>query len=198
MRAFGPSDGIFSQPRHEMDVHVSYKSGKTPELEREFQNQITKLERRLQVFKPDLVHLHAIVDQQNGQGPSTSLNLRLPSGQMAVQKHGDNLVAAVKAGFTDLISQLKRHKELLRGGYSRGRRQTGRGQFEPAVPFEETFASVPVQQEAAGKTNTAPNLGSDLETWFNANMPRLKNFIDRELQYRVNSGQLREQQISSE
>src|SRR5690348_6033486 len=170
MRAFGPSDGIFSQPRREMDVHVSYKSGKTPEVEREFQNQISKLERRLQVFKPDLVHLHAIVDQQNGPGPSTTLNLRLPSGQMAVQKHGDNLVAAVKAGFTDLISQLKRHKELLRGGYSRGRRQASRGQvIERAVPFEETFASVPVQQETA-ETATAPNIGSDLETWFNANM----------------------------
>lgn len=182
-----------------MDVHVSYKSGKTPEVEREFQIQITKLERRLQVFKPDLVHLHAIVDQQNGQGPGTTLNLRLPSGQMAVQKHGDNLVAAVKAGFTDLISQLKRHKELLRGGYSRRRGQTGRGQvIEPAVPFEETFASVPVQQETAGRAKTAPNVGNDLETWFNANMSRVKEFIYRELQYRVNSGQLREDQISSE
>ena len=177
-----------------MDVHVSYKSGKTPEVEREFQNHIRKLERRLQVFKPDLVHLHAVVDQNNGQGPSTSLNLRLPSGQMAVQKSGDNLVAAVKAGFTDLLAQLNRHKDLLRGDWSRRRRQRGRGQIlEPAVPFEQTVASVPIQESPA-----KPNGGNDLETWFNANMPKLREFIEHELQFRVNSGDLREDQISNE
>lgn len=180
-----------------MEVHVSYKSGKTPEVEREFQNHITKLERRLQVFNPDLLHLHAIVDQQNGQGPSISLNLRLPTGQMAVQKTGENLVAAVKAGFTDLLSQLNRHKELLRGDWSRKRRQTGRGQvIEPAVPFEQTFASVAPQVNKSQSSQA--NTGNDLETWFNANMPVLKEFIDRELLYRVNSGELREDQISSE
>jgi RNA polymerase sigma factor (sigma-70 family) len=180
-----------------MNVHVSFKSGKTPEVEREFQNHIQKLERRLQVFKPDLVHLHAIVDQDNGQGPSTSLNLRLPSGQMAVQKTGENLVAAVKASFSDLISQLNRHKDLLRGHWSRKRRQMGRGQvIEPAVPFEQTLASVPPQDRP--RDGAPPNVGNDVQTWFNANMPRLKQFIENELDYRINSGQLREHQVSSE
>ena len=180
-----------------MNVHVSFKSGKTPEVEREFQNHIQKLERRLQVFNPELVHLHAIVDHDNGQGPSTSLNLRLPSGQMAVQKTGENLVAAVKASFTDLMSQLNRHKELLRGDWSRNRRQTGRGQvIEPVVPFEQTLASVPPQNRATNGASV--NVGSDLETWFNANMPRLKQFIESELEYRTNSGELREDEVTSE
>jgi RNA polymerase sigma factor (sigma-70 family) len=180
-----------------MNVHVSFKSGKTPEVEREFQNHIRKLERRLQAFKPDLVHLHAIVDQDNGQGPSTSLNLRLPSGQMAVQKTGENLLAAVKASFADLTSQLNRHKDLLRGDWSRKRRQMGRGQvIEPAVPFEQTLASVPAQNQTGN--GAAPNVGNDLETWFNANMPQLRKFIENELEYRTNSGQLREDQVSSE
>ena len=180
-----------------MNVHVSFKSGKTPEVEREFQNHIRKLERRLQAFKPDLVHLHAIVDQDNGQGPSTSLNLRLPSGQMAVQKTGENLVAAVKASFADLTSQLNRHKDLLRGDWSRRRRQMGRGQvIEPAVPFEQTLASVPAQNQTGN--GAAPNVGNDLETWFNANMPQLRKFIESELEYRTNSGQLRDDQVSSE
>lgn len=180
-----------------MNVHVSFKSGKTPEVEREFQNQIQKLERRLQVFNPELVHLHAIVNQDNGQGPSTSLNLRLPSGQMAVQKTGENLVAAVKASFADLTSQLNRHKELLRGDWSRKRRQMGRGQaIEPAVPFEQTLASVPRQNRPVN--GGSPNIGNDLETWFNANMRRLKQFIENELEYRTNSGQLHEDQVSPE
>ena len=46
-----------------MNVHISYKARKTPEVEREFQHQFEKLERRLHVFNPDLVHFHAIVDK---------------------------------------------------------------------------------------------------------------------------------------
>jgi len=180
-----------------MNVHVSYKAGKTPEVEREFQIHIHKLERRLQAFNPDLVHFHAIVDQQNGQGPSTSLNLRLPSGQLAVQKSGDTLVAAIKTAFSDLTSQFKKHMDMLRGDWSRKRRQTGRGQvIEPTVPFEQTLASVPPQDRATD--GAPPNEGNDLETWFNANLPALKQFIENELSYRTNSGQLREDQVSPE
>lgn len=182
-----------------MNVHISYKSGKTPDVEREFQLQIQKLERRLRVFKPDLVHLHAIVDQDDGQGPSASLNLRLPSGQMAVQNTAENVLAAVKAAFPDLIAQLTRHKDLLRGDWSRKRRRAGRGQvIEPVVPFEQTFASVRPQESTPSVSPEAQNTGNDLETWFNANMTKLKDFIDRELQYRANSGQLRPDQISIE
>lgn len=182
-----------------MNVHISYKSGKTPDVEREFQLQIQKLERRLRVFKPDLVHLHAIVDQQDGQGPTASLNLRLPSGQMAVQNTAENVLAAVKTAFPDLIAQLTKHKDLLRGDFSRKRRLAGRGQvIEPVVPFEKTFASVSRQEAFAPSGTEAANTGNDLETWFNANMGKLKEFIDRELQFRVNSGQLRPDQISAE
>jgi RNA polymerase sigma factor (sigma-70 family) len=182
-----------------MNVHVSYKSGKTPDVEREFQLQINKLERRLRVFRPDLVHLHAIVDQEDGQGPSASLNLRLPSGQMAVQNTAENVLAAIKAAFPDLLAQLTRHKDLLRGNFSRKRRRAGRGQvIEPVVPFEQTFASVAPQENDSAERSAAQNTGNDFETWFNANMAQLKRFIDRELKYRVNSGQLRPEQISTE
>ncbi len=98
-----------------MNFHVSYKAGKTPDVEREFQHQIQKLERRLQVFKPDLVQLHAVVEQENGRGAITSLNLRLPSGQMSAQRSGENALAATKSAFADLISQVTKHKDLLRG-----------------------------------------------------------------------------------
>src|ERR1700686_2749087 len=98
-----------------MNVHVSYKAGKTADVEREFQHQLQKLERRLQVFKPALVHFHAIVEQENNRSASTSLNLRLPSGQMAAQRSGENALAAVKSSFADLLSQVTKHKDLLRG-----------------------------------------------------------------------------------
>ena len=53
-----------------MNVHLSYKASKTPEVEREFQHQIEKLQKRLHVFKPDLIHLHAIIEPVNGRRAS--------------------------------------------------------------------------------------------------------------------------------
>src|ERR1043166_2632745 len=98
-----------------MNVHVSYKAGKTPDVEREFQHQIQKLQRRLQVFKPELVQLNAVAEQENSHRATMSLNLRLPSGQMAVQRSGENPLAAVKSAFADLLSQVTKHKDMLRG-----------------------------------------------------------------------------------
>ena len=182
-----------------MNVHISYKAGKTPDVEREFQLQITKLERRLQVFRPELVHLHAIVDHENGHTWGISVNLRLPSGQMAVQKSGVNLLTAIKSGFADLVSQVNKHKELLRGQWNwKSRRGPGRRQIiEPAVPFDQTMASVrPHAQSATAQPGAAGN--GDISKWVNANLQRLERFVDRELRYRVASDQIREDQISRE
>ncbi len=185
-----------------MNVHISYKAGKTPDVEREFQNHLQKLERRLHVFKPDLVHFHAVVDSEDGKGASTSLNLRLPSGQMAAQRSGENLLVALKGAFAELTSQLTKHKELLRGEWSwKARRVSGRKEMpEPAVPFEQTFAAVQLQGNAGAGTAANANGGDktngDLSNWVNANLPRLERFVDRELRFRVASGQLRRDQIS--
>jgi RNA polymerase sigma factor (sigma-70 family) len=183
-----------------MNVHVSYKSGKTPDVEREFETQIRKLERRLRVFKPDLVHLHAIVDQQNGHGPSTSLNLRLPSGQMAVQQTapiGEKVLAALKAAFNDLFSQLTRHKDMLRGQWSRRLRRPARNAMRQEIEnaaAEAAFAGNP----PAVERGSAALPSSNLEEWANGGMGDLKAFIERELRFRAAAGQIREDQISVE
>src|ERR1700681_3532357 len=123
-----------------MKFHVSYRAGKTPDVEREFHHQIQKLKRRLQVFKPDLVQLHAAVDQENGHSASVSLNLRLPSGQMAAQSSGENALAATKSAFADLISQVTKHKDLLRGHWTqKSLRREGR----------ERLAQMPAPAETA-------------------------------------------------
>src|ERR1051326_1763831 len=125
-----------------MNLHVSYKAGKTPETEREFNHQIQKLEPRLQVFKPDLVHLHAVVEQDNDRGIGASLNLRLPSGQITVQHSGENALAAIKSAFADLISQVTKHKELLRGHWTRkSLRRAGRDKLQQMpIPAEAVNA----------------------------------------------------------
>ena len=178
-----------------MNVHISYKAGKTPDVEREFHQQLAKLQRRLQVFKPELVHFHAIVEQANGHSFGASLNLRLPSGQMAVQKIGVNILAAIKNAFADLGAQLNKHKELLRGQWAwKRRRGPSRQPVVPSgVPFEQVLASVPTQpqpKEAAGN--------GDISNWVNANLGGLERFVDRELRYRAASDQIRENQITRE
>src|SRR6266700_1808142 len=185
-----------------MNVHVSYKAGKTPAVEREFQHQLQKLQRRLRGFKPDLMHFHAVVEQENNRSASTSLNLRLPSGQMAAQKAGENSLAAVKSAFADLLSQVTKHKELLRGNWTRKSDYTaGRSQANSnatlAVP--STVASLNTEkqtlhQDAASHDGSSANL----EVWLSANLRRLEEFVDRELQFQVEADRIRDDQITRE
>src|SRR5262249_28513671 len=180
-----------------MNVHVSYKAGKTPEVEREFHHQIQRLRQRLQVFKPDLIHLHAFVEQGNNRGASSSLNLRLPSGQMAAQRSGDNVQAAVKAAFADLLSQVTKHKELLRGHWSRKvrGRQAARSGKSDSLPPPRILAAASM---ATSKHGAEAVVESSLETWINANLSRLQAFVENELELRVASGLVREEQVRCE
>jgi RNA polymerase sigma factor (sigma-70 family) len=181
-----------------MNVHVSYKAGKTPDVEREFQHQLQKLERRLQVFKPDLVHLHAVVEQGISHSSSASLNLRLPSGQMAAQSSGENALAATKSAFADLISQVTKHKDLLRGHWTQ---KSLPAPAETAPPHKNGDAyvrkhrAVPSEMPMpAAKTDSAAV--ADVELWLSGNLRKLEEFIDGELRFQVESDRIREDQIT--
>ena len=165
-----------------MNVHVSYKAAKAPEADREFNHHTEKLQKRLQIFRPDLVHLHAIVGPAPvPDGTAVSLNLRLPSGQMAVREHGPTDAAAIKAAFTELLKQITKHKELLRSDGFRGARKLKRNGNGEAVKFEQSVAAV----------HPAKASGDDIHSYVNANLKRLERFVGRELQYRENIGLIR-------
>ena len=101
-----------------MNVHVSYRLARVPSIEQDVQHQIEKLQKRLQVFRPDLVHLRGVVEEVSPrEGTSVSLNLRLPSGQMAAQTKAPTARSAVKAAFEDLLQQVNKHKDLLRASH---------------------------------------------------------------------------------
>src|SRR5438309_12085239 len=101
-----------------MNVHISYRHQKTPDIDKEIQHWTAKIQKRLQVFRPELVHLKGSVEQNTArEGIAVSLNLRLPSGQMAAQESASTPAAAIKAAFDDLIAQVSRHKELLRSSH---------------------------------------------------------------------------------
>ena len=166
-----------------MNVHVSCKFTKTPDQEREINQLVEKLRRRLQVFRPELVHLHVGVEQNSArEGAGVSLNLRLPSGQMAASATSPNFVVALKSAFDDLLEQLAKHKDRLRahGRWIRPREADRANPLEQ-VPFEQTLAAV--------KLPTVSQ--ADVSSYVNANLYRLLRFIDRELRYREANGQLR-------
>jgi DNA-directed RNA polymerase specialized sigma24 family protein/ribosome-associated translation inhibitor RaiA len=162
-----------------MNVHISYRLPKTPTVEKDTQHQIEKLRKRLQVFRPELVHLKGVIEEVSPrEGTSVSLNLRLPSGQMAVQTSASTAAAAVKSAFEDLLQQVNKHKEILRSSHKwqRGRRggSTRPGSPVREVPFEQTLAAVSPPVVSA----------DDIRSYVNANLARLERFVEREIYFR--------------
>src|SRR5881227_1694493 len=176
-----------------MNVHFSYKASKNTDTEREIKQQTDKLAKRLQVFRPELVHLHGIVAESStkGGGVTVSLNLRLPSGQMASQSTAPTAVGAVKSSFHDLIHQLNAHKDLLRNRH-KWRRIS---KEHRRVPFEQTVAAV----GANGAPTDGVTLASrDIDQYVATELPRLNRFIDRELRYREATGMLEPNLVTRE
>jgi|SRR5579859_3762146 len=176
-----------------MNVHVSYRIHKAPTVEKDVQHQIEKLQKRLQVFRPELIHLKGMVEEVSArEGSSVSLNLRLPSGQMAVQKSAPTPTAAVKAAFEDLLQQVNKHKEMLRSSHKwqRGKRgnSTRPDAQMRAVPFEQTLAAV-----------FPPTVSSDdVRSYVNVNLARLARFVEREILIREAQGTIAPDSISKE
>jgi DNA-directed RNA polymerase specialized sigma24 family protein/ribosome-associated translation inhibitor RaiA len=162
-----------------MNVHVSYRLHKLPAVEKDIQHQIERLQKRLQVFRPELIHLKGVVEEISPrEGTSVSLNLRLPSGQMAVQVSAASAAAAVKSAFEDLLQQVNKHKEILRASHKWQRSKRGDsarpGMVVREVPFEQTLAAV-----------FPPTISADdIRSYVNVNLPRLERFVEREIYFR--------------
>ena len=159
-----------------MNVHISYRLHKTPAVEKDIQHQVEKLRKRLQVFRPELIHLKGMVEEISArEGTSVSLNLRLPSGQMAVQAKASTAAAAVKTAFEDLLQQVNKHKDLLRSTHKWTRRQKDApARRNVSVPFEQTLAAV----------FPATVSSDDVRSYVNVNLSRLERFVEREIYFR--------------
>ena len=83
-----------------------------------------------------------------------SLNLRLPSGQMAVQKSASSAASAVKAAFDDLLQQIGKHKDLLRNTHKWQRRRVADFRAPSPVAFEDTVAAVQVPTASSDDIRT--------------------------------------------
>ncbi len=172
-----------------MNVHVSYKVPKSSDLEQSINQHIEKLRKRLQFFKPDLVHLHGTIEEGPARvGFTLRLDLRLPSGNLATHKSAKRAEEAIKAAFDDLIELVAKHKARLRAEYRWPKRREGNARSLAEVPFEETVAAV----------RPEPASQYDIASYLNANLPKLQRFVERELRYRENTGELRVYQLASQ
>jgi DNA-directed RNA polymerase specialized sigma24 family protein len=173
-----------------MNVHISYKVHRTPDIEKDINHLVEKLRKRMQAFRPELVHLKGVVEQNSPrEGTTVSLNLRLPSGQMAVQQSASTASAAVKAAFDDLLQQVTKHKDLLRSSHKwRRRRGVANARPEPQVPFEETLAAVQPLSVSS----------DDIRSYVNANLGRLERFVERELYFRETAEQIPTDAVTKE
>jgi DNA-directed RNA polymerase specialized sigma24 family protein/ribosome-associated translation inhibitor RaiA len=172
-----------------MNVHISYKLHRTPQLEKNLNHLIDKLRKRLQVFRPELVHLKGAIEQNSPrEGTTVSLNLRLPSGQLAAQKSATAPEAAIKSAFDDLLQQVTRHKDLLRSSHKWQRRRTQNGRLQSQVPFEQTIAAV----------QTPTVSPEDVRLYVNANLSRLERFVERELVFREAAEQILPDAVSKD
>jgi RNA polymerase sigma factor (sigma-70 family) len=135
----------------------------------------------------------------------------LPSGQLAAQSSGENAVAATKAAFADLISQVTKHKELLRGHWTRkSLRRAGRERLtQMPIPAEtvpaRTNGKAQTQMHRAAAAEMPPPAAktdgaavADVELWLSANLRKLEEFIDQELNFQIESDKIREDQITRE
>src|SRR5271165_5406558 len=172
-----------------MNVHFSYKISKTADLEKQTQHQLERLSKHLQVFRPELVHVKGIVEENSArEGFVVSLNLRLPSGQMAAQEKSATAAAAIRAAFDALIEQLKRHKQVLRSKHKWVRHRDKEHRGAATVPFEDTLAVV--------RPETVSSL--DIASYIDVNLPRLERFVERQIAYRESLGELLPDQVAPE
>ncbi len=172
-----------------MNVHISYKGlEKTPDLDSTVQQHLKKLQRRLQLFRPELVSLHGSVLQNSPRaGYVVALHLKLPSTDLASEQANPSAPVAIRAAFDSLIDQLGRHREMLRNrhNYPRRHHATGR-KVIGEVPFEDTIAAV-----------KPPSISNDdVSKYINANLPRLRRFVIRELRFREDNDQLQHGALS--
>ena len=126
---------------------------------------------------------------------------RVPDGHVAAlfglvlrpadgENAGRQLVRQARLGLGDHCRRLDHspRADHLRAAYKWPRRRRPAGRAESQVPFEETLASVQADVVSA----------QDINGWLNANLEKLQRFVERELRYRNNSGQVYVQQITPE
>lgn len=169
-----------------MNVQFTVHVPKSPDLDHLLQRVTGKLEPLLAVFQPELVQLHGRLERRTSrEGVVCTLNLRLPTGQLAAEEHADTAQASLRAASEELLEQLKKHKQKLRGEHLR------RGRQRSTATFAAAQSAVPAEIPAAYQQQR----GQDLAHYISTNIARLQQFVERQIHLREHLGELRPGQL---
>ncbi|MBI4460742.1 MAG: hypothetical protein HY648_11885, partial [Acidobacteria bacterium] len=159
-----------------MQVHWSFHHvPRNPRIDKAIQSSTRKMEKLLERFSPDLVHLHGLLEYNAAhQGPVCSLNLWLPTGQLHSREESGTELAALKACFDQLIEQVKKHKQVLRRE-SVWKRRRYKVQQE-------------IREIQAGEIRITDR--QRLRDYLDQVLPQLARFVARELRWRETAGLL--------
>jgi ribosomal subunit interface protein len=102
-----------------MKLSISYKHVELHKpVEDEVERQISKLQKLLKSYSPDLVLLHGGFSMNpRTEENSCTLNLSLPSGTLHATGTGAAARASCKKAFSELEAQVKKHQSKLRKDY---------------------------------------------------------------------------------
>jgi len=102
-----------------MKVSINYKHVESHKpVEAEVARRVSKLEKLLQSYSPDLVQLHGVFSKTpRTEENCCSLNLALPSGVLHTTGTGASARTSCKKAFSDLEAQVKKHQAKLRKDY---------------------------------------------------------------------------------
>jgi len=102
-----------------MKLSVSFKDlDNHKSVEKEIEHSIAKLKTLLKTYQPDLVQLHAVFSKvPRTDEHALALNLTLPTGTLHATAANSHLRACCKKAFSEIESQVKKHKQLLRKEY---------------------------------------------------------------------------------
>lgn len=112
-----------------MKTSFSYKQpGLHRQVGSEVELQLSKIERLLKRYAPDLVQLHGSFERiPHKNSFALSLNLSLPSGTLHATGEGADIRQSVRAAFMEVASQVKKHQSRLRKDYEWKRKRERRG-----------------------------------------------------------------------
>lgn len=115
-----------------MNISISYRHVETPQaVEPALKRHLSKVEKLLKSYQPDLVQLHGAFEKHpHRQEYTFSLNLSLPTGVLHANGVGPDPRASARKAFVELEKQIKKHQSLLRKDYEWKRK---RGRAEQAL-----------------------------------------------------------------
>jgi DNA-directed RNA polymerase specialized sigma24 family protein/ribosome-associated translation inhibitor RaiA len=163
-----------------MHVHFTFKVPKSADLEKLIDRSVKKLNHLLVVFQPELVQLHGRFDRHTArEGTVCSLNLRLPTGQLAAEEAADTAQTALRSALSDLVDQVKRHKAKLREDQNRPRKVRESGMIAEAPAGSSEHGEPAVRQRR-----------EDLSRYVSAQVDRLQEFVERQIRLRERLGEI--------